>query len=276
MGLINNIASIGGDSRQKYTNLKLCEYGYNVDDLKIIDDNIDFYDAFLLPLPVSLDRIYINNSDIKFTDLINKIKNDQIIFGGKFNEEAKLLLKNHNISYCDYYLRDEFALKNAEPTALGVLLYILNYMQCTLNKINVLIIGYGKCARAIGRVFKGLGANVTAASRRYLTVADAESNGINGCLIKNLDREIRDADVIINTVPEKILNKDFLEKIPLKSIIIDISSPPYGFDYEYAKKLGKKITLLPSIPGRYFPETAGIIIADTIRNIIEEGKYGEN
>ncbi|MBQ8782908.1 MAG: hypothetical protein IJZ57_03965 [Clostridia bacterium] len=273
MNKIKNIASIGGDSRQKYTVLKLCQNGFNVDSIKLLDDNIVFYDAFILPLPVSTDNIHINSSEITLTELLTKLNDNQIVFGGKINDEIKNELKKRNVVYFDYYSRDEFALKNAEPTALGVLSFVMNSTKRSLSKLKVLVVGYGKCARAVSKIFNDLGASVTAASRKYLTVAESEANGLNACLIKDICKYVPDSDVIINTVPCKILNSDFIDSIKNEAIIIDISSAPYGFDYEYAKTVGKKITLLPSIPGRYFPETAGEIIADTIMNIIEEGDF---
>lgn len=273
MNKIKNIASLGGDCRRKYTVSKLAECGLNVDEIEILDENIGFYDAFLLPLPVSTDGKHINSSNITVDEFIDKLKDDQIVFGGRFSDDFIHLLNKKNTKYFDYYLRDEFALKNAEPTALGVLAFVMNNTKRVLSKIDVLIIGYGKCARCVGKVFSSLGAQVTAASRKYLTIAEAQSQGLNGCHIRDINKYAETADVIVNTVPSPILGKEFIDAIKETAIIIDIASSPYGFDYEYAKSVGKKITLLPSIPGKYFPESAGEIIADTIINILEEGDF---
>ena len=271
--MIKNIASIGGDSRQKYTLKRLIESGYKVDSIEILDDNINFYDAFILPLPVSTDGIHINSSKISLEEFTKKINSKQVVFAGKVSDSLKIEFdKNGSICF-DYYLRDEFALKNAEPTALGVLVFVMNNITRSVSKLNVLTVGYGKCARSVCQKFNDLGAEVTAASRKYLAVAEAESVGLKACLIKDLQKHIYAADIIINTVPAKIFDKDLIDLIKDDAIVIDIASAPYGFDYDYAKGIGRKITLLPSIPGKYFPETAGEIIADTIINIIEEGDF---
>ncbi len=270
MNKLINIASIGGDNRQKYTVLKLCEAGYKVDEVKVLDDNMSYYDAYILPLPITVDGKHINSSNITFSEFFDNLKTNCVVFGGKADDEFLKTIRNKNIKFFDYYNRDEFSLKNAEPTAMGVLAYAINNTKCIFSKSNVLVIGYGKCGRAVGRIFNDLGAEVTAASRKYLTVAQTESDGLNGCLLKDVYDYVKKTDLIVNTVPEKILKKDFIDSIPEKAVVIDISSAPYGFDYEYAKKAGRKIILLPSIPGKYFPHTAGEIIADTIMNIIEE------
>ncbi len=271
MKRIKNIACIGGDERQKYTVKKLIKYNYNVDLIKALDENISFYDAFVLPLPATTDNIYINKTEISFEQLSEMINDNQIIFTGKLEESVKKLFKTKGIKIFDYYLREEFALKNAVPTALGVLNYVMNNSQKIVSDMSILVIGYGKCARAICKVFDSLGADVTSASRKYLTVAEAQAHGIKGCLIKDVYSASEKADIIINTVPVPILKSDFIDTLKKESMIIDISSAPYGFDYEYAKSVGKKINLLPSIPGKHFPVSAGEIIADTIINIIEEG-----
>lgn len=274
MNKIKNIASIGGDDRQKYTVSKLSEAGFNVDEVSVIDENISFYDAFLLPLPLTTDKKHINFTDIVIDDLIRALNNKTIIFAGKADDYVTKFCKNKGIILYDYYCRDEFALKNAEPTALGVLAFVINNTKKTFSKMKILIIGYGKCGRSIGKIFRGLGAEVTAVSRKYLTIAQAETDGIKGCLIKDSSNYVPTADIIINTVPVQQLNCDFIDMINKNAMVIDISSSPFGFDYDYAKLVGKKINLMPSIPGKYFPQSAGEIIADTILNIIEEEDLG--
>lgn len=269
--MIKNIACVGGDDRRKYMVSKLNRNNLNVDVINIIDDNIDFYDAFILPLPATSDNICIKGTDITFENLINKINPNQVVFTGKLDESIKKKITEKGIALYDYYSRDEFALKNAVPTALGVLNFVMNNCKKIVPEMNVLVIGYGKCARAICKAFDSLGADVTSASRKYLTVAEAQAHGINGCLIKDVINFSENADVVINTVPVPILKKDFIDTLNKDSLIIDIASAPYGFDYSYAKSAGKKIVLLPSIPGACFPITAGYIIADTIMNIMEEG-----
>ncbi len=273
MNKIKNIASIGGDNRQKYAVDKLLNQGFNADIINILDDNTGFYDAFVLPLPLTTDGCRINSSNISLNEFIKSIMAHQTVFAGKINQEITKQLNEKKIKFHDYYNRDEFSLKNAEPTAMGVLSYVMNHSVVTASKMKVLVIGYGKCGRAVSKIFRDLGATVTASSRKYISLAQAESDGCGACLLKDVYNYVNNADVIVNTVPIKILNNSFIDRIADNAIVIDISSAPYGFDYDYAKSVGKKITLMPSIPGKYFPKTAGEIIADTIINIIEEGDF---
>ncbi len=268
--MIKNIACIGGDDRQKFTVSTLNENNFNVDIINMLDDNIEFYDAFILPLPATQDNKYIKGTDITVDDLIGIMPAEKTVFAGKLNDKIKKRFYENKIEVFDYYQREEFALKNAVPTALGVLNFVMNNSTKIIPDMKIMVIGYGKCGRAILKVFNSLGANVIAASRKYLTVAEAQSNGISACLIKNINENVNNCDVVINTVPSPIFGKNFIDLIKKSTLIIDIASAPYGFDYGYAKESHKKIVRLPSIPGVYFPQSAGNIIADTIMNIIEE------
>ena len=89
-------------------------------------------------------------------------------------------------------------------------------------------------------------------------------------LLHHLHTVLPHADVIVNTVPAPILQKEEIDLLREDALPLDVASFPYGFDCGYAASVGKPVHLLPSIPGRYFPVTAGSIIADTILNIMEE------
>ena len=54
------------------------------------------------------------------------------------------------------------------------------------------------------------------------------------------------------------------------SLIIDLASKPGGVDFESARELGVKVIWALSLPGKVAPVTAGIIIKDTITNMLSE------
>ena len=61
-----------------------------------------------------------------------------------------------------------------------------------------------------------------------------------------------------------------LSKIHRDTLIIDLASKPGGVDFEAAKELGLHVVWALSLPGRVAPVSAGIIIKDTITNMIRE------
>ncbi len=269
MKRIKKLICLGGDERRKYIADRLNESGIYTE-LTAQSEDLTGFDGIILPLPVSADRKNINGTDISLSEFCEKVDESKTIFAGKADENSKNILLSRGITFFDYYLRPEFASKNSIPTAQGVLQFLLNNTDATLNNLNIVVIGYGNCGKALCRLFKSTGADVVSVSRKYISIADAESEGIKAVQVKDITKILPFADVVINTVPATILKRQVIDSIKDEALILDISSFPYGFDYSYAEKCGRKIHLLPSLPGKYFPRTAGSIIADTIKNIIEE------
>lgn len=270
MEKIKKLISLGGDNRQKYMLRRFNEFGYETESSDILPDNINDFDAVILPLPASSDSLHIKGTNIAFNELCDCLLPQKIVFTGKISEETKAIFFKKGISVYDYYAREEFAQKNAVPTAQGVLTFVMNHLPKTVCSLKITVIGYGKSGKAICKIFSSLGADVTSCSRKYLSVASAQAHGLRSFLLKDAAKSAELSDIVINTVPATILGKEFIDRVPPKTMLIDISSPPYGFDLSYAENDGRKVYILPSLPGHYVPETAGFIIADTILNILEE------
>ena len=82
----------------------------------------------------------------------------------------------------------------------------------------------------------------------------------------------RDVRVIFNTVPARLFDADVISRLPAGCVFIDLASAPGGIDREAAERSGVRCIWATSLPGKYAPETAGQIIADTAREILlEEG-----
>lgn len=272
MKKIKKLISLGGDNRQKYMLQRFNEFGYTAKFSDILPENINDFDAVILPLPASSDSEHIKGTNIKFSELCACLEESKIVFTGKIDEPIKEMFFKKGISVYDYYAREEFAQKNAVPTAQGVLTFVMNHLPKTVCSLKITVIGYGKSGKAICKMFSSLGADVTSCSRKYLSVATAQAHSLRSFLLKDAVKAAEYSDVVINTVPTNILKKEFIDALKSDALIIDISSPPYGFDLNYAESIGRKICILPSLPGHYVPVTAGYIIADTILNILEEAE----
>ena len=269
MNKIKKLLSVGGDERQKYMAQRLSESGLYTYQTNELTDFTGF-DGVILPLPVSSDKKYIKGTDILLRTFCENFDDGKVLFAGKISEDAGDILYSNGVTVYDYFKRPEFSRKNSVPTAHGVLQYVMQNSDRTINSLTVVTVGYGNCGRAICKAFKGLGAEVISVSRKYASLAEAESDGYKSILIKDIAKILPFADVVINTVPAVILKQQIIDSIKSDAVIIDIASYPYGFDINYAESTGRKVNILPSLPGRFFPVTAGNIIADTIINIIEE------
>ena len=67
-----------------------------------------------------------------------------------------------------------------------------------------------------------------------------------------------------------VIDEECLKRVKKNSVIIDLASGSGGIDFKYAKLLDIKVIRALSLPGKIAPQTAGIIIKNTISNILTE------
>jgi len=163
---------------------------------------------------------------------------------------------------------DELNILNAIPTAEGVIEEAMNLLPVTLHGSHCMILGYGRCARPLALMLKGLGAKVTIAARRREALAEAKTSGYETMLINRIRSISPDTRLIVNTIPSLVLTADVLCQVPNRAVILDIASYPGGVDFIAAEKLGIKAKLLPGIPGKRAPESAGNILAQVYPGLI--------
>ena len=67
-----------------------------------------------------------------------------------------------------------------------------------------------------------------------------------------------------------IFDRDFLCKVDRDTLLVELASVPGGFDICAARELGANISWALSLPGKYAPESAGAIIAESVLKILKE------
>ena len=75
--------------------------------------------------------------------------------------------------------------------------------------------------------------------------------------------------VIVNTVPVEVIDRDAVAQMREDVFIIDLASVPGGVDVSAAKDRELTCIHALALPGKTAPLTAGIIIKDTIMNILK-------
>lgn len=287
MKKIDNILIIGGDNRQEY----MADYFENIgkavsvygipetekrENIRNLSSAIKEADAIILPLPFSKDgKKIFSITPFKETvdDIASETKSDQLIFAGMLSGSAKNKLSKNESKVFDYFRRDEVSILNSIPTVQGILKTIFDNINYTIHSSKCAVFGYGKTGKLTASTLKALGADVTVCVRKYSDIALAHTNGLEGCMIKDLYGYAHSFDIIINTVPSVVINKAILHELKRECIIIDVASAPYGTDFAAAEKLGIKALQCPSLPGKTAPKTAGEIIAVGILNILKEEGY---
>ena len=282
---MKTIGVIGGDLRQ----LSLAEefkndgnkvYTYGLTGLGSEDNNQAFHaDIIILPLPVAnSDKLNMPFSDnvISIAETVNRIDINSIVFGGKFPESITHILKTNGTTYYDYLNRPEFPVYNAVPTAEGAIEIAISETPYTISGSKVLVTGYGNISKVLSEMLNALGADTALAIRNPQQVAEAECHGFKVYHPDDIIKHAGKYDIIFNTVPAMLFSASVLRQIPGDTLIIDLASKPGGVDFESAKLMSKRVIWALSLPGKYSPVTAGIIIKKTISNILHETEDYKN
>jgi dipicolinate synthase subunit A len=266
-------AVIGGDRRSFFAAKRLREYGFETNLFGF--ENEKTYDpsekiraeVALLPVPFSRDGVHLfapeSKEKILISDVLASVSEDALIFVGGANGIA-----DHRIT--DYAKREDFALMNAVPTAEGALMLALQNGKITVDGMSVAVIGFGRVARAVSRLFSAAGAEITVFARREQARAEVHILGYTAKPLSALTEYAHEYRLLINTVPAKIFERDTLMRIRKDALLMELASAPFGVDFEEAEALGVRTLLASGLPGKYFPETAGYAVAETVLNILRE------
>ena len=188
--------------------------------------------------------------------------------GGVITKEIKNDAADYGINVYDFFEQEYVAVMNAIPTAEGAIKTAIEESDCTIFSSNILVTGYGRCAKALCSVLKGMGANCFATYRSEKDLALIKSASITPISYYDISKNVSDKDFIFNTIPHLVFNNKVLKNVNKKCIIIDIAQAPGGVDYSFARNINLKAFYCPGLPGRVAPYTAAEIIKEAILNII--------
>ena len=271
-----NVVIVGGDKRQKYLKSYLEEQGCEVysyglfdwdDDTEKLKSVILPDSIIVLPLPAARNDKTINmpfsKKETTIERLISFLGKDNLVFGGIIKGELLSRLRETEIPFVDYY-DTEFIEKNAVLTAFGALKIVLEHIDFALPLGKFAITGYGRVARETASVLTSLSCSVTVFARNPSQREDASIKGCQALPLSKLSECADQFDVIINTVPTKIIGIGELSKMQKDCKIIELASAPYGVDFDEARKYGIDVIKAFGLPGKYTPKTAGEIIGKRI------------
>ncbi len=279
---------IGGDMRQA----KLCELlaadGHTVSSFAL--DRFDFKGkarpcktvkecvgdsgCVILPLPVAVRDGLLNaplsQSHHTVAEVLSAIPKDVLILGGRVDEATRAEAAGLGLGVTDYFDREELAVKNAVATAEGALSVIMDETAVTVSGTRCLVIGFGRLGKVICHRLRGLGAEVSAAARSWADLAWIEAYGYSPVRMEFLSDALPRFDVIVNTVPALILDRDRLAGLKPGCLCLDLASKPGGTDFSEASRLGVHAIWALGLPGEAAPVSAGANIRDTVYNILRE------
>ena len=199
-------------------------------------------------------------------------KSCEVLFIGKKSEEIEQEIRAGDKRVFHYLEDEEWIWDNANLTAEGFINYFyINEMQAIYDK-NFIITGYGRVGKRLAFALQHLGANVIISVRSEHQLFEAKSYGYQIATLEDIFERDEDKSVyLINTIPSKWLEN---EKATSFKRVFDLASSP-GCLLDSEANIPVNYDLSTSLPGMYFPQDAGYLIARSVLTklaVLEEEK----
>jgi dipicolinate synthase subunit A len=186
----------------------------------------------------------------------------QVLAGGGLPKHFVESLTKRCITTLDFLEDAALTLANAALTAEGLLSVLIAQTPVSLHGCKALLLGFGRCGKEIGRLLQCFGVKLFVLDHDESCLMAAKEMGI-GSVLKELE-DCLDYDILINTVPERILTSKQLGLLPKECVLFDIASAPFGFEPAVVEKLELKLVNCPGLPGRFMPKTAGELLGKSM------------
>lgn len=172
--------------------------------------------------------------------------------------------------------RDEAFLRtNAALTAEGAICRAMQRMERALLGSTCLITGYGRIGQALCARLCAMGAFVIVCARSEGQMQAAHAAGAHPVPLAELPGAVASADMILNTVPARVLGEEALRAVRPDALLLELASPPYGEDLAAARALGVRVEVEGGVPGRYAPLDAGAaLFAAALARVKGEERHG--
>ena len=285
------ISVIGGDLRLVKLAISLAEdknevYTFGMENSNEIEDNkeiikcrrleetIEHSKIIICSIPFSNDKgeLYMTYSEKTITvdDLIRNKHKDKILIAGNINEKFKELLDDNYKKVIDIMKMEELVILNTIATAEGAIDVAIKNTDTILHGSNVLILGFGRVGKIVAIKFNQLAAKVTCAARKNTDLAWIEAMGFTPKNINDLKEDLKDFDIIINTIPQMIIDKEEMQYMKENVLLIDLASSPGGINTDDANEMNLKFVWALALPGKVAPVTSAEFIKKTIYDVIED------
>ncbi|TMN23621.1 dipicolinic acid synthetase subunit A [Lentibacillus cibarius] len=236
-------------------------------------------DAIILPITGTDQEGYVetvfSDKTIQLTeDWFSGLKDTSIVFTGISNSYLDAAAGRSNVELIPLLDRDDVAIYNSIPTAEGTIMKAIEHTDYTIHSSRVIVVGFGRVGTTVANKFAALGAKVSVCAKSIMDLARITELGHTAIPFHELHEHTGECDLLINTVPDRVVTKNEIQHLPPHGIIFDLASKPGGTDFDYAEHRGIKAILAKSLPGVVAPKTAGKILADVIKQFLI--KRGEN
>lgn len=198
----------------------------------------------LLPAPCRMSTEELNA-------VLKQLPTDITVLGG-FLDRPELT----GYRCLDLLTDQRYLAENAMITAYCALTLAASKLPVTWADCPVLILGWGRIGKCLGRLLQALGANVSIAARKPTDRAMITALGYEAEDISDLSLILRRYKAIFNTVPFPVLSKEQLSHCRTDCLKIELASQ--------AGIAGDDVITARGLPGKLAPVSAGNLICRTV------------
>lgn len=267
--------ALGGDERYSWAVRDFRDKGFSVktwgvpgekDHVPHMQEALAGARLVLLPMkPFCGEELKISGEAVDTARLPELLGEGAILIAGSFPAKIEAWLQGQGIRCVNVLEWEPYLLINGAITAEGAVSLALRAMNRTVAGANILVIGWGRIGEALSRKIQALDGRVTVAVRREEQKTKAKLLGFHGVTTGVYEDGLEKYDLIVNTVPQKIISPKQFETIREDCTLIELASKPGGFPESQHVLQGQ------GLPGKTAPRTAGEILAWAVRDCL----YGE-
>lgn len=226
---------------------------------KVSAREIGKYSAIISNWPM---RFPLAEDEIDPQTVMDQIESGSVLLlcGPKFPSERRW-----DLQYVNLWADETLLCENAYITAQGAAAAALKRKKVSFVGAKCAVVGYGRIGRALCEILLGAGAEVTLLSDTASKRRRAIESGAQAAEIAAAMRILPNCQYIFSTPPAHILNADVLSVVRKDALLMDLASPPYGFELEAALRMGLDACCEPGLPDRYCPLSAARVLYHAIR-----------
>ena len=207
-------------------------------------------------------RFPLSDAKVNAEEIMENIEPGSVLLlcGPKFPKERRW-----DLQYVNLWADETLLQENAYLTAQGAVASALRRKNVALNGAKCAVIGYGRIGRGLCEILLGAGSKVSVLSQTENKRRLAIESGASAYDLADAAKILPDQDYIFTTPPANVLDENLFSSINKDALLMDLASPPYGFDLEKALAMGVNACREPGLPDRYCPISAARALYHAIR-----------
>lgn len=199
----------------------------------------------------------------------NALCDGVVVFAGALPAEFEFL--KTKTKYINLLENENFVAQNAILTAENFVADLIEHTTMCLKEQKIAVLGSGRVAKAIWRQMNKLQIDFWAYMRSEKELASGAFFAKKCCPLCKIQQNLQDFDVVVNTIPAQIFEKDDLKLFKSGAVIFELASKScFGAELNFAdnvQNIGEaKYVWCSALPAKRSPKSAGKLVFDVVKN----------